>query len=151
MLLQAGEDYLELTPIEQTPEGVPGLGDTRFAVRVRCGSFSAETTAYIEAGGLSSFADELHRVEEARQGAAAVESMSPGELLLEVRIIDRAGHAAVLGQVGSWCFRGLDGPHWNVVGYCIRFCPSLLPQITREFRTLVKHAHSATAGTERNG
>ena len=149
MLFQAGDDYLELTPIEQTPEGVPGFGDTCFSVRVRCNSFSGETTAYIEAGKLRAFAENLHRVEEARQGAAVVESMSPGELLLEVRITGRAGHAAVIGQVGRWSFLGLESAHWNVIGYSIPFCPTLLPQITREFRALVKAAHASTTGTER--
>jgi hypothetical protein len=149
MLLQAGDDYLELTPIEQTPEGVPGFGDTRFSVRVRCNSFSGETTGYIEAGKLREFAEELRRVEEARRGAAAVESMSPGELLLEVRITDRAGHAAVIGQVGRWSFRGLERAHLSVVGYSIPFCPTLLPQITREFRALVKASHTTTTGIER--
>jgi hypothetical protein len=150
MWFQSGDDYLELTPIEQTLEGVPGFGDTSFSVRVRCGSFSGETTVYIEAGELSEFAEELRRVEEARQGAAAVESMSPGELLLEVRITDRAGHAAVIGQVGSWSFVGFDSAHWNVVGYRIPFCPTLLPQIRREFRALVEAAHATTTGTERS-
>jgi hypothetical protein len=138
MLIRNHEDYLELVLLNRTPAGVPGAGDTCFSAHVRYGSFSAETTAYVEAGEIQSFSEELRRVEEARQGAAVVESMSPGELRLEIRITDRAGHAAALGQVGKWSFSGICDHWWNVVGFCIPFCPSLLPQISREFQELAK-------------
>jgi hypothetical protein len=144
MLISAGEDYLELRPVSQTPQGVPGVGDTCFIIRVRCGSFSAETRAYIEADDIKTFAEGLRKLDELRHGAVVVESMSPGELRLEIRTTDRAGHLAALGQVGAWCFAGIAGPHWNVIGYCIPFCPSLLSQMAREFQALAETGAAIT-------
>jgi hypothetical protein len=40
--------------------------------------------------------------------------------------------------VGAWFFSGIGDPQWNVVGYSIPFCPTLLPQITREFQELAE-------------
>jgi hypothetical protein len=137
MLIRSGEDYLELTPVSRTLEHLPGAGNTCFAVRVKCGSFSAETTAYIEAGDLRDFADAMRGLEKSRQGVISLESISPGELRLELRITDRAGHVAAFGQVGGWCFAGSDR-HWNVVRYFIPFCPTLLPQMTPEFQAFAE-------------
>jgi hypothetical protein len=138
MLIRDGEDYLEIVPVERTPAGVPGAGDTCFSTRVRSGSFSAETRAYIEADDIRAFAEELRRIDERRQGAVVVESMSPDELRLEIHITDQAGHVAALGQVGGWGFSRVGGRCWSVVCFYVTFCPSLLPAITREFEELAK-------------
>lgn len=99
MLVRDGDDYLELTATELYTL-VYGEGDTRFVVRVRVSSlfaeFTAESLCWVELRALAAFVEQLRVLEERRQGAAAVESMSPGELRLEVSTIDRAGHVAAV-------------------------------------------------------
>ncbi|MDB5307173.1 MAG: hypothetical protein JWO38_1375 [Gemmataceae bacterium] len=142
MIVRDGEDFLELEVTERVPEGVPCAGDIRFAVRVRITSkdtvFSAETWAWVEAPVMTTFAEQIRTLEKQRQGSAALESMSPGELRLDVRGYDRAGHIAAVGQVGHWCYGGVGGPYWSAVSFGIAFCPSELPALVRYFEGLVE-------------
>jgi hypothetical protein len=140
VLIRDGEDFLELAVTDRGAAGSPDVGDTRFAVRVRVTSkdtvFTGETWCWVERRVLSAFAQQLRELEERRQGPAALESMSPGELKLEVRSTDRAGHVAAFGQVGHWCYGGADAPHWSAVTFGIPFCPSELAALVREFGDL---------------
>jgi len=141
MLVRDGEDFLGLTVTDRGAAGTPGAGDIRFAVRVRVAGkdtvFTGETWCWVEGRVLAAFADQLRALEELRQGAAALESMSPGELRLEVRSTDRAGHMAAFGQVGHWCYSGAGGRHWSAIAFGIQFSPSELPPLVREFSALV--------------
>jgi hypothetical protein len=105
VLVWDGEDYLEVTVGERST-AVHDAGDTRFAVRVRVSALSAVLTAeamcWVALPALIRFAEQLRVLEERRQGSATLESMSPNELRLEIRITDKAGHVAVAGQVGRW-------------------------------------------------
>jgi hypothetical protein len=139
VLVRDGDDYLELAVTERSTV-VHDAGDTRFAVRVRVSAsgtvFTAETWCWVELRVLAAFAEQLQTLEERRQGSAFLESMSPGELRLEVRSTDRAGHLAAVGQVGHWFHLGSDEPYWSAVAFCVRFCPSELPVLVREFGAL---------------
>lgn len=133
MKFQHAADFLELT-------GVRSAGDLEFAVRVHVatfrGVFHGETTCWVELTALVAFTEELRRLELQRIGSAKLESMSPGELLLEIRVVDRAGHVSAVGRVG---LRGLvDGraAEGSTIAFHIPFCPSALPDLVREFRSL---------------
>jgi hypothetical protein len=80
---------------------VRDVGDTRFAVRVRISGintvFTAEGLRWVELRALVAFSEQLRVLEERRQGSASLESMSPGELQLQIRSTDRAGHMAAIG------------------------------------------------------
>ena len=101
VLIRDGEDFLELAVTERGAAGSPDAGDTRFAVRVRVIGkdtvFTGETWCWVGRRVRSAFAQRLRELEERRQGSAALESMSLGELKLEVRSTDRAGHVAAFG------------------------------------------------------
>jgi hypothetical protein len=158
MLVRDGKNFLELTVTDRGDAGTQGGGDARFAVRVGVTSmataFSAETWCWVELGMLTAFAKQLRELEERRQGAASLESMSPGELRLEVRSTDLAGHMAAFGQVGHWCHTGTASPQWCVIAFGIPFCPSELPGLLRELGDLTvvpissgpsgRHDHRAT-------
>jgi hypothetical protein len=139
VLVRAGEDYLELAVTDRST-GVDDAGDTRFAVRVRVSAhdtvFSAQTWCWVGLSVLAAFAEQLRALEERRQGSAALESLSPGEFRLEVRSTDRAGHVAVIGQVGHWFRREAGEPYWSAVAFHVPFCPSELPALVREFEAL---------------
>ena len=140
MVINDQDGCIELEMTEQIPLDSQGAGDTRFIVRVRFRShetvFSAETWAWVEAPVLAAFASQLRALEEKRQGSAVMESMSPGELRLEIRIYDGAGHVGAFGQVGHWCHGGVGGPYWSVVTFGIPFCPTELPGLVHEFEVL---------------
>ncbi len=139
MLVRDGEDYLELAVAERGAT-VHDAGDTRFAVRVRvsgmCTVLTAESLCWVDLVALATFAGQLRVLEERRQGSAALESMSPGELRLEVRSTDRAGHMAAVGQVGRWLGVGSGEPYWSAVAFRVPFCPTELPALVREFAAL---------------
>jgi hypothetical protein len=139
VLVRDGDDYLELAVAERGAT-VHDAGDTRFAVRVRVSglhtALSAESLCWVELRVLAAFAEALRALEERRQGSAALESMSPGELQLEVRSTDRAGHMAAVGQVGWWLSVGSGEPYWSAVAFRVPFCPSELPALVREFSAL---------------
>ena len=137
--MRDGEDYLEVTVAERLT-GAHAAGDTRFAVRVRVSGMSAiltaETLCWVDLPALSAFAEQLRVLEERRQGSAALESMSPGELRFEVRATDRARHMAAVGQVGRWLGAGCGEPYWSAVAFRVPFCPTELPALVREFSAL---------------
>jgi hypothetical protein len=139
VLVRDGDDYLELTVAERLT-GAHAAGDTRFAVRVRVSglhtAFTAESLCWVDLRALAAFVEQLRALEERRQGSAALESMSPGELQLEVRSTDRAGHVAAVGQVGRWLGVGSGEPYWSAVAFRVPFCPSELPALVREFSSL---------------
>jgi hypothetical protein len=137
--LRDGEDYLEVTVAERSTV-VLDAGDTRFTVRVRISGLNvvltAETLCWVALPALATFAEQLRVLEERRQGSAVLESMSPNELRLEIRITDRAGHVAAVGQVGRWLGAGSGEPYWSAVAFRVPFYPTELAALVREFSAL---------------
>jgi hypothetical protein len=142
MLIENGSDVLELRVHEQIPFGTQCSGDTQFRILAQIGSanatFSADCSAWVSAPNLITFLEQLRLLEETRKGAAVLESMSPGELRLEIRPHDCAGHMAASGQVGQWVYNRTGERHWSVVAFGISFCPSELPRLLQEFRNIVE-------------
>jgi hypothetical protein len=137
MLLRDADSFIEILLIERTPATLPGAGDLRFSARVAFGTFRGECDEiWIAAPAFRDFLSGLQALEARRQGSAVLESMSPGELLLEVDSTDRAGHMAASGQLGRWCYAGGEGMSWCQVPFYFSFCPSLLPGILEEFRAM---------------
>lgn len=138
MLISDGLDYLELTVTHRGPPGAQDAGDTAFGVRVRVHSmdtvFTGETTCYVRLGALVEFAQQLKILEERRQGSAVLDSANPGELVLDIRSVDRMGHIAAVGQVGHWCCWSEREPQWSAIGFSIGV--SDLPKLLREFSAL---------------
>lgn len=139
MLVRDGDDYLDVAVAERLT-GAQAAGDTRFAVRVRVSgmrtALTAESSCWVDLPALVAFAEQLRALEKRRQGSAALESMSPGELRLEVCTTDRAGHVAAVGQVGRWLGVGSGEPYWAAVAFRVPFCSSELPALVREFSAL---------------
>lgn len=113
LLLRDGESFVEILLLERTPTTLPGAGDLRLSVRVACSTFRGEyDEVWVGAPGFRDFLSELQALEARRQGSVTLESMSPGELMLEIRSTDRAGHMAASGQLGRWCCAGSDEMSW---------------------------------------
>ncbi len=140
MKLSDNDCFLELVVTDRSASDAPDAGDTRFAIRARITAkdtvFTVETWCWVGLQNLVSFAGQLRVLEERREGSAVLESLSPFELSLEIRSIDRAGHVAAVGRVGHDCFSSSGGQRWSVVEFEIPFCPSELPALVREFNAL---------------
>jgi hypothetical protein len=95
-------DNGDLLEIEAADSGADAY-DILLVVRARFRGFSAEIDAWVQREAWMGFTQDLIVLEERRQGEARIEGMSPGELAVVVRSMDRAGHMgaeAVLGAKG---------------------------------------------------
>src|SRR5262245_29285611 len=107
MHIRDGDSFVELDLVERTPPTLPGSGDLRLHIQVAQSTFRGEYDGvWVAAPAFRDFLSELQTLVTSRQGSAQLESMSPGELILEVRSTDRAGHMAASGQLGRWCYAG---------------------------------------------
>lgn len=74
-------------------------GDLHLIVSVRAGDFAGRTDPGIDRDAWAAFLTALRELERTRKGSATLEGLSPGELRLTVRAIDRAGHMSIEGLV----------------------------------------------------
>jgi hypothetical protein len=101
-------------------------------VRVRHGDFAGAAHVWVQVREWERFTEELARLEKDRQGEAAVEGVSPGELRLTVRSTDRLGHVAVEGLLGR---RGVE--RTTALSFSrIEFDPTVLPAFLRAAREI---------------
>lgn len=75
--------------LESEDRGVPSV---KTAVDADFGGFTGSTTVWFERDALDAMINALGRLAVTRGGEAKVESMSPGEAMLSVTTLDRAGH-----------------------------------------------------------
>ncbi len=134
MLIREGDNFLEVIALERITGNLPTLGDTRFEIRVQSFGFAGQGWTWIDALSLRSFAEQLRKLENQRQGKAELESMSPREFWLNISSTDSLGHMALFGrlcqfEVGSKCEHLLD--------FGFSFDPSILPSIIKDFQTIV--------------
>lgn len=106
--------------------------DVRLTVSVRRAGFSATADTWVCADAWHAFAQQLAILEERRQGEARVESMSPEELMLIVRSVDRAGHLGVEGQLARRTYDTNVSLRFSV----FRFDPSQLASFARAARDI---------------
>jgi len=119
-------DYVAIDRID------PSERDIRIAVEVRSRGFTGRIDTWILRQAWIDFCERLSALEERRQGEATVESISPKELGLTVRSIDRAGHMAIEGSIG---YRGTRGE--TLLSFsAMSFDPSTLPALLRDARAL---------------
>lgn len=120
-------DLLEITRRDEVCDD-----DLPLSINLQFKGFCANTkVVWIARQQWSPFLKDLEGIEKTRQGLASVEAMSPEELLLRFRSIDRAGHMAVDG------FVGVQGLHSAKLTFSkMEFDPTELPRVLRELRTL---------------
>jgi hypothetical protein len=104
-------------------------GDVRLNVRLTCEGFTGTGSSWIDRDEWQRFLRALERLVDRRDGEAVVESMSPEDLRLRIRVTDHAGHVTVDGQVHTRSVRDL---RWQFGA--IQFDPTLLPLLLAELR-----------------
>ena len=110
----------------------PSGDDILVIVEVKCPGFNGLIDTWIIRKAWISFCSQLAELEERRQGQATVESISPKELRLTIRSIDRTGHMGVDGELG---YRGSQGE--TQLGFStMEFDPSILKVLVSEARQI---------------
>ena len=111
----------------------PDAGDLQITAAVRCGEFAGRTeNAWVQAESWARFLQSLGRLERERQGDARVASMSPADFALRLAVVDRAGHLAVEGHVGTYA--GVAGQMREVrLVYAFELDPGVLGSLVRDF------------------
>jgi len=110
--------------------GVSLREDILLVIDLRTRGFTGRIDTWISRDAWVTFCEQLTLLESRRQGEAEVESISPDELRLTIRSIDRAGHLAIGGVLG---YRGTHGE--VLLSFSpIAFDPSALPDLLREAR-----------------
>ena len=116
-------------------------GGIRFSVRLAGYGFSGRTTgAWVAAHEMSDFVRDLERLEDTRQGRAALRSMSPGELELCISSLGTTGHVRAEIRLSRFVFRR----DWErpAVSVGFDFDPSHLPALVRSAQSLVAYQNS---------
>ena len=119
------ESSIEIELLSQETADSPGRGDSRLAVLVTSSGFSGRGHPWVTEAALRSFCAALVALEHNRRGEAAMESMSPGELVLRIGSVDSCGHMAVEGSIGCHVHRDHSNP-WHAVHFGFEFDPSQL-------------------------
>lgn len=104
--------------------------DFHLSALVETSGFRGTTEMCIFRGQWQDFCHELAQLEKTRRGKASLESMSPGELSLEVQNTSRAGAMAVGGLIGTDI-----GNRVRMTFDPIPFDPSSLPELVRIARS----------------
>lgn len=121
----------DIVAIEETDE-CSDCFDLSVVIRVRYRGFAAVVDTWIPRAGWMAFTQALSVLEVQRRGEASVASMSPGELELTVRAVDRAGHMAIAGTVGTVMYDGEASLRFGPMG----FDPSQLVAIASASRRI---------------
>ena len=136
-IIRDRDSYLDFELVERVPTGVQGAGDVEMQVRVQqvAGEslFSGQANVWFEAEKTAKFFHDLRILEADRSGVAILQSSHPDELRLEIRVTDRAGHVAAIGQLGHWQLGSTVGRLWCVIPFDIPFDPSDLPKLIVRF------------------
>lgn len=98
MIIQDLDNVVEinLVDIDAPPAG---CGDGHFFIEVRAHGFSGENYVWIEAFEFHTFVDALADLSESRKGSVMLESLSPHELKLVVRVLEKTGQIAIEGEL----------------------------------------------------
>jgi hypothetical protein len=141
MVLGDATAHVEISIAEVHP-AVPGVcagGDVRLRVRARQGDFSGAVDAWIGTDQWKAFMDGLMALERQRAGQAALESVSPGELRLEWRSLDRAGHMGLSGEMTQHVYNAWGELETLRLRFgTIEFDPTLLPDLIRALTPLAR-------------
>jgi hypothetical protein len=105
---------------------------------VRLEAFAGAVEAWIDRDSWATFCKQLIALEQTRQGKAILESMSPGELRLCVRSLDRLGHMGIEGELTHYIYgEGARQPQSLSLQFgTMEFDPMLLSKVVAELATI---------------
>lgn len=118
-------NFLELDMTMQENDDLPSRGDAYVTIRLHSNGYAGQNDLWVSQESLCGFCRDLVKLEKQRKGKSLLESMSPGELSLQIFSIDSLGHMGVRGTTGFKVYNGKDlFPHSVTFGF--EFDPSQL-------------------------
>jgi hypothetical protein len=126
--LELALDELLLAPPE-------GAGDLRVIAAARCGTFGGSAPAWIDRPSWNAFLHDLESLERTRSGSACVESMSPGELRVEIAASGPTGHLTLRGHLAETPWTGLD----RALRFGFAIDAGMLPQLLHDARAFAPY------------
>jgi len=123
-------DYFELALATQEGSGTPAESDAYMTVKIDSAGFCGHNDLWVDARALRRFCSDLLHLAAKRQGSATIEGISPGEMEITVRSIDRSGHMVVEGSTGYEVQRE-RGTRRHSITFGIEFDPSQLNEVER--------------------
>ena len=128
MLIEEGDNFLELIVIERIPHYLPAPGDVQFKINIQSYGFVGQGSTWVAAPNLERFITQMQALEARRQGGAELTSISPGQFQLRIFSTDSLGHMALSGRLSSQ--EGQSG-YQHHLAFGFDFEPSKLLNIVR--------------------
>jgi hypothetical protein len=133
MLIREGEDLVEITYRDADPHDE----DVLLHVSVASSGFKGESDVWVEGAQLRAFLHSVEEFEIRRQGSVEIGSMSPDLFRLRVMSVDRKGHLAVKGRLGT-IRHGLENRYYiSAIEFAFEFDPGQLASFLRELRSVM--------------
>ena len=134
--MRIGDDFsfvdIAVAEVQPAAAATPG-GDVLVRVHVRRSAFAGAVDAWIDRDAWAKFLAQLVALERARTGEATLRGVSPGELVLRFRVIDRAGHMGVDGEMLQYGYSRESQLQTTQLRFAtIDFDPTLLPPLIEE-------------------
>ncbi len=123
-------DFVEIA-IAQWNQNSFSERDGHLTIVVNSAGFVGHNDLWISANCLEKFCKDLVDLERGRQGEANLESISPNELRLKIRSVDRKGHMAIEGSTGYYVQRP-NSLMWHAIHFGFEFDPSQLAVAIKE-------------------
>ena len=123
-------DYFELDLATQEGRGTPAEGDAYMTLKIVSAGFEGHNDLWVDSRSLQKFCRDIIELATKRQGSATIEGISPNELEITVRSIDRSGHMVVEGFTGYEVQRE-RGTRRHSITFGIEFDPSQLNEVER--------------------
>lgn len=127
-----GEQFFEmdLRSVEEDAS-LPSCGDAVVSVRVASHGYAGQNDVWVQKEDLARFCSSLISLERSLNGEAAIVSMSPNELSLQVLAVSSRGHLAVQGSTGHH-IHGENRTYWHAISFGFEFEQSQLSEAVRE-------------------
>lgn len=123
-------NYLELDIAMQEKDDLPSKGDAYITIKLHSNGYAGHNDLWVSYESLCNFCRNLIELEKKRKGETILESVSPGELYLQILSIDSLGHVGLKGTTGFQVFEGTDlFPHSVTFGF--EFDPSQLEKAVK--------------------
>ena len=127
---EENNNFLKLDMAMQEKDDLPSKGDAYITIKLRSNGYAGQNDLWVSHESLCYFCRNLIELENKRKGETILESMSAGELYLQIFSIDSLGHVGIRGTTGFEVFKGTDlFPHSVTFGF--EFDPSQLETATK--------------------
>jgi len=123
-------NFVEIDMAMQEKDNLPSKGDAYITIRANSNGYAGQNDLWVSYRELRNFCSGLINLEKKRKGETVLESLSPGELHLQIFSIDSLGHMGIRGTTGFQVFGGTDSfPHSVTFGF--EFDPSQLEKAAK--------------------